>query len=94
MLDLTIAETAGTFIGAWGLAQAMSRGLATVLGGAVLNFGKVIFPLPVFAYGVVFILQAIGLLVAIALLSRVNIREFQDNAQAAIKTVMAGDLDS
>lgn len=94
MLDLTIAETAGTFIGAWGLAQAMSRGLATVLGGAVLNFGKVIFPLPVFAYGVVFILQAIGLLVAIALLSRVNIKEFQDNAQAAIKTVMAGDLDS
>jgi hypothetical protein len=32
--------------------------------------------------------------VAIALLSRVNIKEFQDNAQAAIKTVMAGDLDS
>jgi BCD family chlorophyll transporter-like MFS transporter len=40
MLDLTAAETAGTFIGAWGLAQAMARALATVSGGAVLNLGK------------------------------------------------------
>ncbi len=30
MLDLTAAETAGTFIGAWGLAQAIARGLSTV----------------------------------------------------------------
>ena len=45
MLDLTAAETAGTFIGAWGLAQAMSRGLATVLGGGILNLSKWVFDL-------------------------------------------------
>jgi len=93
MLDLTAAETAGTFIGAWGLAQAMSRGMATVLGGAVLNVGKSLFPNPVLAYGLVFALQAIGLVLSIFLLNQVNVREFQDNAKTAIATVMAGDLD-
>jgi BCD family chlorophyll transporter-like MFS transporter len=37
MLDLTAAETAGTFIGAWGLAQAMAQASATVMGGAILD---------------------------------------------------------
>ncbi|MFN7525763.1 MAG: BCD family MFS transporter, partial [Aphanizomenon sp.] len=40
MLDLTIAEAAGTFIGAWGLAQSMSRGIASVIGGAILDLGR------------------------------------------------------
>jgi BCD family chlorophyll transporter-like MFS transporter len=39
MLDLTAAETAGTFIGAWGLAQALARGVATVTGGLCLMQG-------------------------------------------------------
>ena len=43
MLDLTAAKSAGTFIGAWGLAQAMSRGLATLIGGVILDVGKSIF---------------------------------------------------
>jgi len=43
MLDLTAAETAGTFIGAWGLSQAIARGLATVLGGTILNIVKLSF---------------------------------------------------
>ncbi|MEA5512170.1 BCD family MFS transporter [Crocosphaera sp. UHCC 0190] len=93
MLDLTVAETAGTFIGAWGLAQSMARGLSTVLGGAVLNVGKEIFSIPVLSYGLVFVIQAIGLLVAIWLLGRVDVKEFRDNAKMAITTVMEGDLD-
>ncbi|MDY7012464.1 MAG: BCD family MFS transporter [Cyanobacteriota bacterium] len=92
MLDLTAAETAGTFIGAWGLAQAMARGLATVLGGTVLNVGKLIFAAPVFAYSSVFALQAVGMIVAIWVLGFVNIREFQENAKAAIAATMEGEL--
>jgi BCD family chlorophyll transporter-like MFS transporter len=93
MLDLTAAETAGTFIGAWGLAQAIARGLATVLGGSVLNLGKSLFNAPVYAYSLVFILQGIGMLVAVALLSRVNVKEFKENAKAAISMVMQGDIE-
>jgi BCD family chlorophyll transporter-like MFS transporter len=93
MLDLTAAETAGTFIGAWGLAQAIARGLATVFAGAVLNVGKNIFASPVWGYSAVFFLQAVAMLFAVYLLGKVNVREFRDNAKAAIKTIMQGDLD-
>jgi MFS transporter, BCD family, chlorophyll transporter len=93
MLDLTAAETAGTFIGAWGLAQAMARGLATVLGGIVLDWGKALFSELTLAYGLVFAVQAVGMITAIRLLQQVNIKEFQDTAKQAIAVVMQGDLD-
>jgi BCD family chlorophyll transporter-like MFS transporter len=93
MLDLTAAETAGTFIGAWGLAQAMSRAVATVTGGVVLDVGKALFTFPVLAYGLVFGLQAIIMLIAVVMLSRVNVTEFQANTKGAIATVMQGELD-
>jgi len=93
MLDLTAAETAGTFIGAWGLAQAIARGMATLVGGVVLSIGEALFTVPMLAYGLVFAIQAVGMLVAIWFLGRVNVKEFRDNTQAAIKTVMEGDLD-
>jgi BCD family chlorophyll transporter-like MFS transporter len=93
MLDLTAAATAGTFIGAWGLAQAMSRALATVAGGVVLDVGRSIFQSPLLAYSSVFAIQAVGMLSAIVLLNRVNVTEFKSNTEAAIATVMEGDLD-
>ncbi|MBE9156230.1 BCD family MFS transporter [Nodosilinea sp. LEGE 06152] len=104
MLDLTVAETAGTFIGAWGLAQAIARGSATVLGGGVLDLGRAILrafgstgevgqPQAFLAYGLVFTLQAVGMMVAILLLSRVDIQEFQANAKAAITAALESDMD-
>ncbi|NJL47599.1 MAG: BCD family MFS transporter [Leptolyngbyaceae cyanobacterium SM2_5_2] len=104
MLDLTVAETAGTFIGAWGLAQAMARGSATVLGGGLLDLGRAIFGTAgdaaevsqvqvVLAFGLVFSLQALGMLAAILLLSRVDIKEFQANAKAAITAALQSEMD-
>jgi BCD family chlorophyll transporter-like MFS transporter len=104
MLDLTLAETAGTFIGAWGLAQAMARAFATVTGGAVLDLGKrlltsvtgAIAPteqqlLP--AYALVFLTQAAGMIGAILLLRRVNVQEFRRKSQAAISEILQVEMD-
>lgn len=103
MIDLTAAETAGTFIGAWGLAQAIARGSASILGGGLLTLGKnltgaaaVAEPtsaqlLP--AYGLVFLVQAVGMLVAIALVSRVNVQAFQLDAKQAITAALESNLD-
>ncbi len=103
MLDLTVAEVAGTFIGAWGLAQAIARGTATILGGSLLTLGKRIIEamadgpvaesqlLP--AYGLVFATQAVGMLIAVAIVSRVNIHEFQTTAKSAIATALESDMD-
>jgi BCD family chlorophyll transporter-like MFS transporter len=93
MLDLTAAETAGTFIGAWGLSQAMARALATVAGGTVLDLGNKLFTVPLFAYALVFAVQACGMILAVYFLSRVDVAEFQANAKEAIATVIQGELD-
>ncbi len=93
MLDLTAAKTAGTFIGAWGLAQAMSRGIATLIGGIILDIGKGIFGVPLLSYGLVFAIQALGMIFAIAILNMVDIAEFKESTGKALSTVMEGDLD-
>ena len=93
MLDLTAAKTAGTFIGAWGLAQAMSRGFATFVGGIILDVGKGIFDIPLMAYSLVFAIQAVGMILSIIILDRVDVKEFKDTTNKALATVMEGDLD-
>lgn len=93
MLDLTAAETAGTFIGAWGLAQAMSRGLATWFGGIILDIGKSIFATPFLAYSLVFVVEGGVILLAVYVLSHVNVKEFKDNTSQAVTQVMEGELD-
>jgi BCD family chlorophyll transporter-like MFS transporter len=93
MLDLTAAETAGTFIGAWGLAQALARAIATVTGGAVLSLGRQLFSNLVLAYGLVFAIQATGMILAVWFLNRVNVKEFQDNSRKAIAAVLESELD-
>jgi MFS transporter, BCD family, chlorophyll transporter len=96
MLDLTAAETAGTFIGAWGLAQAMAQATATVLGGALLDVGRSLFgpQQTVLAYGLVFFIEALCMIFAVMLLNQVNVAEFRDRTQTAISSVLAQELDA
>ncbi|MFN4280261.1 BCD family MFS transporter [Thermosynechococcus sp.] len=93
MLDLTAAETAGTFIGAWGLAQAIARGSATVVGGTALDIGRQLFGVPILAYGFVFCLPMLGMLAAVLLLKRVDVRQFRQQSQVAIAKVLSEDLE-
>ena len=93
MLDLTAAETAGTFIGAWGLSQAIARGIATLSGGIMLDIGKKIFSSSIYAYSFVFVCEAAVMIFAVSLLSRVNVQEFRTDAKNAIATVFANELD-
>ncbi len=94
MLDLTAAETAGTFIGAWGLAQAMSQALSTLIGGALLDLGRLLFPTSsVLAYATVFGVEAAVMLLAVYLLGRVSVAEFQENTSRALTEVLALELE-
>jgi MFS transporter, BCD family, chlorophyll transporter len=104
MLDLTATETAGTFIGAWGLSQALARGLATIGGGGLLDVGDLLFRSsgaavqvtcatqreahPLGAYALVLGIQALVMIGAIGLFSRVNVQEFQTRAQETIAAVI------
>lgn len=95
MLGLTSPVMAGTFIGVWGLAQAYARGLATMSGGALLSlFGSVSgTPNGFAAYASVFIVQALGLLLAGVLLLRVDTALFQQRVQRALGDLVALEID-
>ena len=95
MLGLTSPLMAGTFIGVWGLAQAYARGLATVSGGALLSvFGELTGSQNSFqAYAGVFVVQALGLLVAGLLLLRVDTNLFQAKVEKALSSVLSSELD-
>jgi BCD family chlorophyll transporter-like MFS transporter len=64
-----------------------------VLGGGILDIGRILFTEPVLAYGTVFATQAVGMILSIILLNQVNIQEFRDNARATIMTIVEGELD-
>ena len=57
------------------------------------GMGDIGQPQAFLAYGLVFGLQALGMMVAIALLGRVDIQEFQANAKAAITAALQGEID-
>ena len=81
MLDMTTAGKVGLFIGAWGMANAVSRLAGSVLGGAVRDILMHVFSTPGLAYAVVFGIEAALLFVSLLLLRRINVTAFRESAQ-------------
>lgn len=94
MLDLTLPQVAGTFVGVWGLAQAYSRAAGKVLGGGLLDLARSLTPgseaFP--PYAAVFLLEAAIAGLALVLLSGVNLRQFRDDTARSLDRVLAVEL--
>jgi BCD family chlorophyll transporter-like MFS transporter len=80
MLDMTTASNVGLFIGAWGMANAFSRLIGNILGGAVRDTATQLVRDPVQGYMTVFILEALLLLVSLWLLGRIDVGAFRQKA--------------
>jgi MFS transporter, BCD family, chlorophyll transporter len=59
----------------------------------VLDIGKKIFSTSIYAYSFVFVCEAAVMIIAVNLLSRVNVQEFRTDAKQAIAAVFANELD-
>ena len=95
MLDMTTAENVGLFMGAWGMSNAVSRLLGTVLGGVVRDGVNQVAGNPLVGYISVFAIEAGLLAVSLLLLRRIDVSAFQKKA-ASISVVeraaMAGEV--
>jgi BCD family chlorophyll transporter-like MFS transporter len=94
MLDLTLPQAAGTFVGVWGLAQALSRAIGKLLGGGLYDIGRSL-PLGDGPYGAFALVLGIELLVALAallLLARVNVRQFREDTARSLSRILAMEL--
>jgi BCD family chlorophyll transporter-like MFS transporter len=77
MLDMTTAESVGLFIGAWGMANAMSRLIGSVLGGVVRDMVSQIVQNAITGYVVVFIIEAIMIVVSLIMLRSIDVSAFR-----------------
>lgn len=98
MLDLTLPEAAGTFVGVWGLAQALSRALGKVLGGGLLDLARSLqqlfelVPSAYFPYALVLSVEVVVAFGALVLLRRVNLRQFREDTGRSLSKVLALEL--
>ncbi len=98
MLDLTLPQAAGTFVGVWGLAQALSRALGKVVGGGLLDLGRAwqqaqnLGEGPYFAYAVVLSAEILVALAALLVLARLNLRQFREDTGRSLTKVLTLEL--
>jgi BCD family chlorophyll transporter-like MFS transporter len=99
MLDLTLPQAAGTFVGLWGLGQALSRALGKVLGGGLLDLGRLLqqrwledsswsFP----AFALVLMVETGVAIAALLVLTRLNVRQFKEDTGRSLERVLALEL--
>ena len=95
MLDLTLPQLAGTFVGVWGLAQAMSRALGKLIGGGLLDLGRVLTgsEKALQAFSFVFVVEAGIVLLAIGILSHLNTAQFKSDTETRLNTLIMASLD-
>jgi BCD family chlorophyll transporter-like MFS transporter len=94
MLDMTTAAKVGLFIGAWGMANAVSRLIGALLSGVVRDILTQVLQNPVLAYVSVFMILALLLLVSLLLLRRISVAAFRERAKSISvieKAAMASD---
>jgi BCD family chlorophyll transporter-like MFS transporter len=76
MLDMTTPENAGLYVGAWGVANALSRLVGSLMGGVVRDLVAQAASSPVTGYVVVFFIMAGLLLISLLMLRLINVELF------------------
>ncbi len=77
MMDLTSVGHTGLFAGAWTLVQAVAKGPAAIAGGALQSLFVAGGATPGQAYAGVFVLEGLGVLLALFFLARVGVQSFR-----------------
>ena len=80
MLDMTTARV-GLYIGAWGVAEALARGVGTLTAGVLRDAIGVFSGNPLTGYLGVFVVQAGLLVISIFMLARIDVSRFRQTAQ-------------
>lgn len=76
LMAMTTEKAAGAYLGLWTMTQLVSRGLGIGLGGVVRDVGLSLTGSLPLAYASVFALEAVGLVVCIGLLARLDVIGF------------------
>jgi len=92
MLDMTTPGKVGLYIGIWGMANAISRLLGSLIGGALRDALTYALQNPVMAYVIVFIGMALLMLVSLWMLARIDVSLFRNRAEQQISVLERATL--
>ncbi len=81
MLDMTIPSSIGLYMGAWGMANATSRLLGSLISGTLRDILNLILRNPVMAYVAVFSGMALLMLISLMILNRIDVSLFRKQAE-------------
>jgi BCD family chlorophyll transporter-like MFS transporter len=94
MLDMTIAGKVGLFIGAWGMASAVSRLIGNVMGGVVRDAMTKLVGNAVVGYSVVFVIEIGLLLISLFMLRRVDVNLFKKQVERQMPLIERAAVSS
>ena len=93
MFDLTLPGYVGLFIGAWGVSNAMSRLVGTLMAGIVRDVATFLTENALFGYMIVFGIEALMLAAAAFMLTRIDSSTFHRQVEipSAVERVALSD---
>lgn len=81
MLEMTVPEAAGLYIGAWGVANFVGQALGNLLSGLIRDLVFMLSDNVAAGYTIVFGLETLGLVIAIILFRSITVKQFQQDAE-------------
>jgi MFS transporter, BCD family, chlorophyll transporter len=89
MLDMTVPQAAGLYMGAWGVANFAGQAIGNIVSGLVRDVFYWLSGNAILGYVTVFGLEIIGLLVAVWLLRTISVEQFRRDAEVRLADVVA-----
>jgi MFS transporter, BCD family, chlorophyll transporter len=89
MLDMTVPQAAGLYMGAWGAANFAGQALGNIASGLLRDLLYRVTGDVLLGYATVFGLEVLGLLAAVWLFRHISVEEFRRDAQLQIHEVLS-----
>ena len=93
MLDMTVPQAAGLYMGAWGVANFAGQSIGSIASGLIRDVADAATGSNVLGYVVVFGLEIVGLVAAMLIFRTISVQEFQREAEVGLSDILilAGD---
>jgi BCD family chlorophyll transporter-like MFS transporter len=93
MLDMTIVQAAGLYMGAWGVANFAGQALGNIASGLIRDIALRLTGSQMIGYSTVFGLEIVGLLLAVVLFRNISVAAFRHEAEVQLPEILAVQLE-
>ncbi len=89
MLDMTVPQAAGLYIGAWSVANFAGQAIGNIISGVLWDLFYWLTGNPLMGYAAVFSLEIAGLLLAVWLFRSIDVEKFRRQAEVRLPNVLS-----